>query len=364
MKKGFAAIFLVVPLVLGCAGIARAEEMFIEIKKEYRTSIKEEEGRLQFKEIYEKDGIVYRLKSVHTDNVEEIYPGDIITYDSDPFVGNPEKYAPQAVEQEGKRYSLKTSELSKAVTEETTKYSEASVLYEGVEYIDSLPEDARVKVINEDLKQELNVTLPAVGFKEESAYWDYNFTFPITVSGYDADSYMLGQTEISNRSPLIDHAELFLSYLNLPSQYYEITSVKWDGDPVSKDGEMIRNATAHGRKFVKDIRGIYGGAVTFPSIEANVYHGTYIDAEAENQTGQIIYKKEVTAIYERDGRKGFWNFLKWLLTNSVTLSILSILLIILLLLVIVKKMRKKQSSEKKLAEKKMKELTSSLRDDS
>ena len=347
IEKGFVAMLLAVPLVLGCAGITHAEETFIEITKEYRTSIKEEDGRNQFKEVYEKDGIVYRLKSVQVGNVEEVYPGDIITYDSDPFVGNPEKYAlNETVEKEGKRYTLKASELSKVVTEETTKYSEASILYEGVEYIDSLPEDARVKVINEDLTQELNVILPAVDYKEESTYWDYSFSFPITVSGYDADSYMLGQTEISNRSPLIDHAKLFLSYLNLPSQYYEITSIEWDGDPVSMDGEVIRNATAHGRKFVKDIRGIYGGDVTFPSIEANVYHGTYIDADAENQTEQITYKKEVTATYERDGRKGFWNFLKRLLTNTVTLSILLILLIILILRVIVKKVRKRNRAQR------------------
>lgn len=341
-KNGFAVMFLIAPLVLGCAGIAHAEETFIKINKEYRTSMKEDDGRSQFKKVYKKDGIVYRLKSVQIDNVEEVYPGDIITFDTDPFVGDPKGYEPKVeVEKEGIKYTLKTSELLKVVTEETTKYSEATILYEGVEYIDSLPEEAQVKVINEDLKQELNVTLPAVDYKEESAYWDYNFTFPITVSGYDADSYMLGQTEISNRSPLIDHAILFLDYLHLPPQYYKISSIEWDGDPISKDGEMIRNATAHGRKFVKDIRGTYGGAVTFPSIEANVYHGTYIDAEAENQTEQIIYKKEVTGTYERDVRKGFWNFLKWLLANSVTLSILTILLIILFLLAVVKKVRKR-----------------------
>jgi hypothetical protein len=314
LKKGFAAIFLVAPLVLGCTGIAHAEETFIEIKKEYRTSIKEEDGRSQFKEDYEKDGIVYRLKSVEINNVEEIYPGDIITYDSDPFVGDPEGYAPnEELEKEGKKYTLKNSELTKVVTEETRKYSEAAILYEGVEYIDSLPEDAQVKVINEDLKQELNVRLPAVDYKEENTYWDYNFTFPITVSGYDADSYMLGQIEVSNNSPLIDHARQFLSYLNLPSQYYEITSIDWDGDPVPKDGEMIRNATAHGRKLVKDIRGVYGGDVTFPSTQANVYHGVYVEANSENQTDQVIYRKEATATYEADGEMGLWDYLKGLL---------------------------------------------------
>ncbi len=346
-KIGFGAIFLVIPFIMGCPGIAHAEETFIEINKEYRTTIKEEDGRAHFKEIYEKNGIVYQLKSVKINNVEEVYPGDIITYDSNPFVGNSEEYAPKAeVEKEGKKYTLKTSELTKVTTEETTKYSEASLLYKGVEYIDPLPEDAEVMVINEDLKQELKVRLPVVDYKEEGTYWDYNFTFPIIVTGYDADSYMLGQLEIPNRSPLIDHAKQFLNYLNLPPQYYEITSIEWDGDPVLKDGEKIRNATAHGRKLVKDIRGIYGGDVTFPSIEANVYHGTYTEADAGNQTGQLIYRKQATAIYERQGKIGFWNFLKWLLTNSVTLSILAILLIILLLLVIVKRVGKRNRVQK------------------
>ncbi|MFV0239499.1 MAG: hypothetical protein ACK5H4_05585, partial [Lacrimispora sphenoides] len=70
-------------------------------------------------------------------------------------------------------------------------------------------------------------------------------------------------------------------------------------------------------------------------------------AEAETQTEQIIYKTEVTATYMRDGRKGFWNFLTWLLTKSVTMSIFGILLIILLLLVIVKRVRKRSREQKK-----------------
>ena len=347
IKKGFIAMFLVVPLVLGCARIAHAEETLIEVKKDYRTFVKEEDGRSQFKDTYEKDGIIYRLKSVQIDNVEEVYPGDIITYDSDPFVGDPEIYAPkEEIEKEGKKYRLITSKLTKIVTEETTEYSEAPIIYKGVEYIDSLPEAAAVKVINEDLKQEIQVKLPAVDYKESNTYWDYNFSFPITVTGYDSDSYMLGETEISNNSPLIDHANEFLSYLNLPSQYYEITKIEWDGEPVLKAGEMTRNATASGRKLVKDINGVYGGDVTFPSIEANVYHGTYIDEKAENQTEKIIYKKEATATYERDGRKGFWDFLKWLLSNPITLAILLFLLLIAIVLMIFAKKSMKRKKNK------------------
>ncbi len=333
LKNRFAAISLMVPLALGCCDVVYGEGKNLEIKKEYKTIVEEEDGRSQFKNVYEKDGIRYRLKSVRIDEVEELAPGDIITYDSAPFVGSPEEYSLEdVIERNGKWYTLKTSELTSVITEETTKYSEASILYKGVEYIDSLPEEALVEVINENLKQKLKVRLPAVDYKKEDTSWDYNFTFPITVTGYDAESYMLGEIEISNRTPFIDHGDQFLDYLNLPRQYYQITRVQWEGDPVRKEGEMVRKATAHGRKLVKDVRGVYGGEVTFPSIEATVLHGVYVEADAENQTGQIIYRKQATAAYERKGSIGTWNFLTWILTSSISLKILTILLLILLVL--------------------------------
>lgn len=337
-KKAFIVMSIAAPLVLGCAGLAHAEENSLKIRKEYNTSIKEEDGESQFNDTYEKDGITYHLISVQIDSVEEIFPGDIVTYDSPPFVGDPKEYEPEeTMGKDGKKYTLKSSELRKVTTDETTKYSETTILYKGVEYIDPLPEDAEVNVTNEDLKQKIKVRLPLVNYKEESTYWDYNFTFPITVTGYDAESYMLGQSEISNSSPLIDHAEQFLSYLNLPSGYYMITSVEWDGEPELKNGDMIRKATAHGRKLVKDIRGTFGGDVIFPSIEASVYHGEYIEEKAQNQTSQIIYKKVATGTYERDGKKGFWDFLKWLLSNPITLAILLFLLLLAVILLIIAK---------------------------
>lgn len=335
---------VVAPLVLGCTGMAQAAEKVIEVKKEYRTSIKEEDGKSQFNDIYEKDGLKYRLKAVRIDNVEEIYPGDIITYDSPPFVGDSKEYEPkESVNKEGKNYILTKSEIKNVTTDEITKYSETSIFYKGVEYIDPLPEDAEIEVLNEDLDQKLKVRLPVVSYKEEGTYWDYNFTFPVTVTGYDAESYMLGQTEISSNSPLIDHADLLLAYLNLPSQYYEVTSIEWAGEPVLKNGEMTRNATAHGRKLVKDVTGVYGGDVTFPAVKANVFHGVYIESEAENKTEQIIYKKEATATYEQINM-GFWDFLKWLLSNPVIVAILLLLLliVIILLILLIRSMKRKK----------------------
>lgn len=327
--KGMFTMCLASLVVLGCTGMAYGEERFLQIKKEYKTTVEEEDGRTQFQEVYEKDGIIYQLKSVQIDQVKEIAPGETLTYDSVPFVGDRKEYEPkETIEREGKKYTLKSSQLTKIVTEEITKYSEASISYKGVEFIDSVPDDGEVKVINEDLKQELKVRLPAVDYKEEDTYWDYNFTFPIIVTGYDADSYMLGQIEIPSGSPFIDYADQLLEYLKLPPQYYKITRIQWEGGPLEKDGEMVRKATAYGRKLVKDIRGIYGGEVTFPSVEANVYHGVYMEADAENQISQVIYQKQATGIYEQKGRMGFWNFLKWILTNSVTIAIFLMALLI------------------------------------
>lgn len=350
LKRSLAIMSIVAPLVMGCTGMVQAAEKVIEVKKEYRTSIKEENGKSQFNDLYEKNGLKYRLKTVRIDNVEEIYPGDIITYDSPPFVGDPKEYEPkESVKKEGKNYILTKSEIKSITTDEITKYSETSIFYKGVEYIDPLPEDAEVDVSNEDLNQKLKVQLPAVNYKEEGTYWNYNFTFPVTVTGYDAESYMLGQTEISSNSPLIDHADLLLSYLHLPSQYYEVTSIEWAGEPVLKNGEMTRNAIAHGRKLVKDVTGVYGGDVTFPSVKANVYHGVYIESEAENRTDQIIYKKEATATYEQTNM-GFWDFLKWLLSNPVIVAILLFLLLVAILLLIFAKRSMKRKKKKKAFE--------------
>lgn len=354
LKKVLIAFSISTPLILGCAGMAHADEQPIIVNKEYRTPIKNEDGKLQFEDTIEKDGIRYQLKSITINSIEEVYPGDVFTYESQPFVGAPEKYAPErSLEKQGKKYTLKNSEIKDIITKETTKYSESTIFYKGVEHIDTLPEAAKVKVTDEDLNQEFEVNLPAVDYKEEGIYWDYNFTFPITVTGYNLDSYMLGKTEISNGSPLIDHAGEFLSYLKLPSKYYEITRIEWTGEPVQKNGDTIRNATAYGRKLVRDITGVYGGEVTYPSTQAKVYRGLYVEDNAENQTDQIIYKKDATATYEAEGKMGFWDFLKNLfdfifdlIKNNPILSIsIGIGIVILAAVLIIDKLASKQRKE-------------------
>nr|WP_314465444.1 hypothetical protein [uncultured Clostridium sp.] len=250
----------------------------------------------------------------------------------------------KTVEEGGKKYRLTASEILDISLEEKTEYSESSILYKGVEYIDQMPEQAQVLVTDEDLNQEQTVELPAVSHVEEGNYWNYDFTFPITVSGYQEKSYLLGDTEIPNGVPLIDYAEAFLKYLNLPLDYYQITSIEWAGKPEELNGDLVRTAQARGRKLVKNIRGIYGGEVTFPAVQAKVYRGTYVEEGAENQTDHLIYKKIVTAVYERETREGFPEILKSILTKTIVLTGFLILLIVILILNRKKKRSKTNSA--------------------
>ena len=338
-------VILALPLIFGRAHVAFGKDYKLEIKKEYWSQTDQNDGKNQFEEIYKKDGKKYRLLSVQIEDVQKVFSGDAITYDSPPFVGDLEGHKlNKELEKDGRKYTLQSSKIIQVMTEETTKYSETNILYRGVEAIDWIPEVAEVQVMNEDLEQTLKVTLPVVDYKEEGTYWDYRFTFPITVTGYHASSYWLGKNKISGSDSLIDHADQLLDYLQLPSRYYEITRVEWNGEPIERDGDVIRKATAYGRKLVKDINAIYGGEVKFPSVKAKVYHGIYEEKKAIRQTEQYKYRKKATAFYELVSPNRFWEILKWLRTRSIAL--ITLLLLFYLAIKVLKAAKRRKRNQK------------------
>ena len=280
-------------------------------------------------------------KSIRTD--------DVLTVESPAFVGSPKEYAPlKTVMKEGKKYHLTNSEILDIFTVEKTEYSESSILYEGVEYIDRMPETAWVQIINEDLKLKQTVELPVVSQVEECFYWDYDFTFPIEVSGCQEDTYLLGDREIPNGVPLIDYAEEFLKYLNLPGDFYQITSIVWTGEPVERNGDMVRNAQARGKKLVKNIRAVYGGEVTVPSVKAQIYRGIYEEDKPENQTDPLIYKNREIAAYERQAWNGYRKIVRYIITITITLTVLLLFLIVILILHKKKKAESESESDSQL----------------
>ncbi len=338
-------IFFTVSLFLaGYFNQSYGAERTVEIKKEFQTTLKDDDGNSRFEKNIEKEGIKYQLKSLHTDHVEIINPAARITIDSAPFTGSPKGREPrETLEENGKKYHLTASEVLDITTEEITEYTESSVFYKGVEYIDRLPEEAEVQVKKNDLKLEMTVKLPAVSYEEERDYWAYDFTFPITVTGYQENSYLLGNREIPKGASLIDYTVDFLNYLNLPQDYYDITSISWVGEPEKYHEDTIRRARASGRKRVKDIRGIYGGNVTFPAVQAKIYRGIYVEEGVENKTGHMVYKKSVTAVYEPQTGTGIRKIFTYLLTITVALTVF--LLLLFVILIVIKKKKKPVSKD-------------------
>lgn len=93
-KSRINTAFLTFLFLLAGQVLTYGSEETVEIRKEIRTFTKDDEGGSQFEKVIEKEGLKYQLKSLQTDHVEVIDPGDVLTVESPPFVGSPEEYAP------------------------------------------------------------------------------------------------------------------------------------------------------------------------------------------------------------------------------------------------------------------------------
>lgn len=102
--------------------------------------------------------------------------------------------------------------------------------------------------------------------------WQENFSFPVTFHRYDAGVYRLGDRIISGNEerPQLDGCEeLLLKEIGVSPKEYQVTEVRWDGEPYEDEaGELCRDAAAFGKKLVRDYRLVYEGMAEFPAYEA------------------------------------------------------------------------------------------------
>lgn len=106
--------------------------------------------------------------------------------------------------------------------------------------------------------------LSLIGGTEQYREWKDGFCFPITVTGYDGDIFLLGDVEISGNEELFDYKEEFLKYLGLSEEYYQIDEIQWTGECYEKDGVLCRNALAIGKKLMRYVDARYGGNIRVP----------------------------------------------------------------------------------------------------
>lgn len=143
------------------------------------------------------------------------------------------------------------------------------VTYEAVEDEAALPEEIMVSVLaGHDGEM---VPCQAVGWVEEAAYWQDDFSFPITFYEYGAGAYQLGEitvkkTDLEEPEQLTELAEQYgtelLESMGLSAEDYEVKEIVWTGTPYEKeDGIMCRDAMAYGNRLLRDWRVQYEGFV-------------------------------------------------------------------------------------------------------
>ena len=143
------------------------------------------------------------------------------------------------------------------------------VTYEAVEDEAALPEEIMVSVLaGHDGEM---VPCQAVGWVEEAAYWQDDFSFPITFYEYGAEAYQLGEimvkkTDLEEPEQLTELAEQYgtvlLESMGLSAEEYEVKEIVWTGTPYEKeDGIVCRDAMAYGNRLLRNWRVQYEGFV-------------------------------------------------------------------------------------------------------
>ena len=209
--------------------------------------------------------------------------------------GDENGYLPaESMKKGGILWKLTEKELIDSEIEDRVKEAVATKRYVGVETGVPVPDSVEYTYTDEDTGESINEMLPLTDQTEGAWYW-IPFEFPITISGYGAESLDLNGTEIRADEPLSDHANEFLDMLGLSGEYYRVNSVDWDGEPYEHGGETYRNAIGTGEKYVRDIDAVYSAEVTLPHQDGAAWKCLY--TEELDDSHKTVYTYEAEAVY-------------------------------------------------------------------
>lgn len=212
---------------------------------------------------------------------------ETLIYESPIFTDGGEAFIPEETRIEGeKEYRLVSKRIRNAKKAGEITYAQVTIPYD-LEGDDTVPETADVPLIDEESGTEFERELSLVDVEETSRSWSDTFSFSVTVSGYGADSFYLGDMEIPGDADLADYGEKLLELAGLSRVYYRVDRVEWDGEPYVDGEVMLRNATAGGSKLIRNVKAKYGGQIRTPDLEGKQYIGIYEEVlpETENETG-------------------------------------------------------------------------------
>ena len=272
-------------------------------KLTYETYDQNGDAKAYLPETITVHGETYVLSA--TQNVSLVTKEDVVpstlSYNSEVFTGDESEYEPadSMIGGDGRSYVLVSKTLNEKEAEERTEYKEVKMTYKGVEAGVQIPDKKETEFEDVDTKQTVKAVLDLKDTQTLSEQWKDEFSFPITISGYDADVFVLNGKEIPKTEDLTPYADDFLAYLKLDPESYKVSSINWDGEAYTgADGTVMRNARGTGSKRVRDIEATYSGEVSMPAIVGKSW--SYVYQEDIPAEESVIYTMAVTATYEKE----------------------------------------------------------------
>lgn len=176
----------------------------------------------------------FAKETLHTEETEitsvnETEEGKaVLTYESPIFTDGGERFIPEETKIEnGIEYRLVSKQIRNAKKAGEITYAQVTIPYD-LEGNDTVPVTADVPLIDEESGTEFERELSLINVEEISRSWSDTFSFPVTVSGYGADSFYLGDMEIPGDADLSDYGEKLLELAGLSKEYYQVDRVTWD----------------------------------------------------------------------------------------------------------------------------------------
>ena len=198
------------------------------------------------------------------------------------------------LEQETGTYHLVSTELNELTIEGKPTYVSAAVSYQ-LEGNQLPPETTMVTLYDERTGSEYKRQLSYQDMRETEVLWEKTFSFPINISGYDADYFQLGDVVIAKDKELIFYAGSILESMGLSEDYYHIDTITWSGNSYEKDGKIFREALAEGEKRIRYVDVTYGGEIKTPDVTGYQYVSTYEiteKTEEQKKSAEIEEAKE------------------------------------------------------------------------
>jgi len=235
---------------------------------------------------------VYAAESDMTDPMQQM------TIRGPVFLKREEAVKPDSTLEQGDiTYHLVSTELKEVTKEGETAYVSASIPCE-LEWNQEPPESTIVTLYDEQTKSEYKRELPCLDMKETEVLWEKNFSFPITVSGYDAEQFYLGELLILKNEELVHYSDHILESMGLSKEHYRIDTITWNGEAYEKEGEIFRDALAEGEKQIRCVEVTYGGEIKTPDVTGYQYISIYKQSEKKEVVSHLKTDTEETEVEE------------------------------------------------------------------